>query len=167
MIKIRFKKIVLPTFITLLILGSCVFYFSNKISFKTYETRSSWAYDIKDPKVLYEHSDVVFIGKVDKKIGQTTYSNFPETQFSVEVNRIIKGNPDKTIVINQEGGIKDYSLMIYEGDYLLEEGRTYFFAAKEDKEKNIYNIAPIYGDVLINNDSEVEEYVKRFEEFKN
>lgn len=166
MIKSQFKKKLLSIIIILLIVAGCTLYFSNKISFKTYEISVCWAVQIDEPKVLYEHSDAMFIGKVEKKIGQVNYTIVPETQFSVKVEKIIKGSPKETIVVNQEGGIKNYAFQIPRGTKLLEIGETYFFAARYDKEKDSYTIAPVYGDVLINHDFETEEYVKKFEEFK-
>lgn len=165
-IKSHFKKISVSIIITLLVIAGCTLYFSNKISFKTYEISVCWAVQIDDPKVLYEHSDAIFIGKVEKKIGQVNYAIVPETQFSVKVQKIIKGSPKETIEVNQEGGIKKYAFEIPKGTKMLEIGRTYFFAARYDKEKDIYTIAPVYGDVLINNAFEIEEYIRKFEKFK-
>lgn len=53
---------------------------------------------MKNPKQVYDNSDFIFIGKVEKQVGTLMYNNNPETQFSVKVRQIIKGNT-KTLLL--------------------------------------------------------------------
>lgn len=159
------KKTFIISFVTFLLIVISTLYFSNKISLRTYKIAHSWAIDVKDPKQVYDNSDFIFIGTVEKQVGTITYGNFPETQFSVIVHQIIKGNIKDTIIVNQEGGIKNYTLTIAEGDKLLIPGEKYLLIGKFDKETNTYTLLPVYGDVLINNDLDIQKHVNTFIKF--
>lgn len=160
-----FKKPFIISFVAFLLIVISALYLSNKISLRTYKIANSWAIDVKDPKQVYDNSDFIFIGIVEKQVGIVTYDNFPETQFSVRIQHLIKGDAKDTIIVNQEGGIKNYTLTIAEGDKLLIPGEKYLFIGKFDKETNIYTLLPVYGDVLISDDLDIQKHVDTFSKF--
>lgn len=160
------KKIIALSFVSILGIAGCMLYLSSKISLKTNVISYSWAIDIKNPKEVYDNSDFIFIGKVNKKVETIMKNSYPETRFSVKVQQVIKGSIKDTIVVNQEGGINNYTLTIPEGDTLLVPGEKYLFIGKFDEKTDTYTLLPVYGDVLINNDSEIEKHVEKFKEFK-
>lgn len=94
---------------------------------------------MSDPRRLVGFSDNVFIGTVDKPVGTKSLDGFPVTQFKVVVNYNIKGNIDGSVIVNQQGEHKWNKITLYEGDELLKEGKTYFFATIYNKNQVHFN----------------------------
>jgi hypothetical protein len=110
---------------------------------------ASWVTDFSDRRRLAGFADAVFIGRVDAVGGAKSLSTAPETQFSVKVQRTLKGTVKGSVVVNQEGGKdpRDGSTLLYEDDQLLQAGHTYVFAARFNKAENWYTVIPVWGNI--------------------
>lgn len=110
---------------------------------------ASWVTDLSDRRRLTGLADAVFIGRVGGITGTKAPVMVPETQFAVEVQRTFKGTVAPSVTVNQEGGkdARDGMTVLYEGDRLLEPGRTYVFAARYDKTEKWYTVLPIWGSI--------------------
>jgi hypothetical protein len=130
--------------------------------------QQSNAYDTSDPRKLVGFSDNVFIGKVIEQVGTKSLNSLPETQFKVEVLDNIKGHLNGTVKVNQQGGYDWNTIVLFEGDKLLEEGQKYLFATKYLEKENWHTLVPVDGDIPISNEEEkielIEKYSKAYEE---
>jgi hypothetical protein len=114
----------------------------NKEELTVTYTDALWAADFKDNRVLMGAADNVFVAKVMKEVKTIDNQGNVETQFEVEVTDNIKGKfPQKTIV-SQYGGITEINnqktMVLFEGDSLLEVGKTYLLASRSgDGETNL------------------------------
>lgn len=106
--------------------------------------------DFADDKVLVGASHNVFVGKVIAQSGTKQLGATPETQFSVEIIRNVKGELQGVVTVNQQGGYKDGVLYITEsGDvsapgkgerYMLQNGSTYLFATRYNESENWHTL---------------------------
>jgi hypothetical protein len=101
----------------------------------------------------------------------------PYTQYSVEVQRNIKGTLSGTVTVSQQGGYISYvpevgpdegqlvkELQLLNGDELLKPSRPYLFVTRYDKAEDFYQITtPNLGDVPINSQAERNELTEAFE----
>jgi len=122
----------------------------------TYET------DISDDRKLSGIAQNVFIGEVKAQVGTKKLNAFPESQFEVEVIQNIKGSLTGTVTVNQQGGFSGNTLMLMQGDKMIEVGKTYLFATLQNTEQNWYTLIPVYGDILVENDIKKKELIDRF-----
>lgn len=125
-------------------------------------TSPSYVTDISDDRKLSGIAQNVFIGEVKTQVGNKKLNSFPETQFKVEVSQNIKGSLTGTVTVNQQGGVSGNTLMLMQGDKMLEVGKTYLFATLQNKEQNWYTLIPAYGDILVENDIKKKDLVDRF-----
>jgi hypothetical protein len=109
----------------------------------------SFVTDFSDRRRLAGFADAVFIGRVGTVTGAKSLSMTPETQFSVTVQRTLKGTVQGSVVVNQEGGQdpRDGSTILFEDDRLLQAGHTYAFAARFNKTENWYTLVPVWGNI--------------------
>ncbi|MFF2026094.1 hypothetical protein ACFVW2_30410 [Streptomyces sp. NPDC058171] len=93
----------------------------------------------------------LFYGKVLAVEGQKDLGLGAETQYSVEVQRVFKGDVLRTVVVNQQGGKNANGEVVDlpEGDALLKPGKRYLFATKYNPEHRFNTVIPVYGDQLI------------------
>jgi hypothetical protein len=153
-----------------------------------------FAFDVSDERQLVGDADNVFVGRVVDEVGAEEIPllpsdtdaapGSPRTQFSVEVERNVKGMLRGTVTVSQEGGYIDYvadrgsekgnrlqSLVIYEGDRLLESGQRYLFVTSFDQGKGYHQVTtPGYGDVPIGRgagEKALEPLVEKFERAEN
>lgn len=128
-------------------------------------TQPLYAVDVTDDNKLVGAADNVFIGTVIKQTDTKTDREQPQTQFSVEVLENIKGNLKGTVIVNQEGGFETIDgktyLVLIEGDKLLKHNKTYLFATRVS-ENGWNTIAPVYGDLLITNETDRANKIERF-----
>jgi hypothetical protein len=110
---------------------------------------ASFVTDFSDRRRLAGFADAVFIGRVDAVAGTKSPSMAPETQFSVQVQRTLKGAVKGSVVVNQEGGKDpgDGSTILYEDDQLLQPGHAYVFAARFNRTENWYTVVPVWGNI--------------------
>lgn len=133
--------------------------------------------NVTDDRELVGAVHNMFIGKVIAQTGNkpntpppeagNTPGFSPQTQFSVEVLENIKGNLNGKITVSQYGGYveKDGAnqLVLYEGDKLLEPGKTYLFATRFNEIDEWHTItAPAYGDLLITDQTDHKNKLERF-----
>lgn len=118
--------------------------------------------DISDDRKLSGIAQNVFIGEVKAQVGNKKLDSFPESQFKVEVIQNIKGSLTGAVTVNQQGGFSGNTLMLMQGDKLLEVGKTYLFATLQNKEQNWYTLIPVYGDILVESDINKKDLIDRF-----
>ncbi|MBY6681865.1 hypothetical protein HQ312_12455 [Rhodococcus sp. BP-316] len=111
----------------------------------------SWAFDIYDQRRVVGAADSVFVGTVNQVIGTVNRTAMPETQFSVTVLSVIKGDLAGDVVVNQQGGYDPVSdQAIYtEGDTPLNIGQSYIFSTVLDTAISAENFIPIVGAVPV------------------
>lgn len=91
--------------------------------------------DLSDPRILVGASHNIFIGKVLAQTGETIEGS-PETQFSVNVIKNIKGNLRGTITVDQIGGYKGQVLYLMDSQPMLKPGSSYLFATRYNSGQN-------------------------------
>jgi len=144
--------------VLILITGYIYFVTPKQIVYHSYQ----WVIDPSDDSKLVGWAENVFIGKVNSQTGNKTRIGTPETQFSVEVLDNIKGKLDGTITVNQQGGIEQGKLYLFENDKMLEVGKTYLFITRYSKEENWHTLVPSYGDILIQDEMQKKSLMDRF-----
>ena len=108
----------------------------------------AWVIDRSDDRQLAGAAHNIFFGQVVEQVGREEYQGTPETQFSVEVLEVLKGDVSGTITVNQEGGTyADGATYQVAGDNFLEAGTSYFFATRESSSKGWHTVVPEFGDV--------------------
>ncbi|WP_079509246.1 hypothetical protein [Mesobacillus jeotgali] len=124
--------------------------------------QASYAFDISDHNQLVGWADNVFVGKVIEAEGTSNEDGMLETQFRVEVAENIKGHLEGMIIVNQQGGYEGNKLLLVENDQLLKEGESYLFISRHNNQRKWHSIVPVYGDILINNESHRDELIITF-----
>lgn len=118
--------------------------------------------DVSNDRKLAGIADNLFVGEVKAQLGNKKLDKVPESQFKVEVIQNIKGTLNGVVTVNQQGGNDDGSLILVEGDSLLEVGKTYLFATRVNQEQKWNTLVPVYGDILVNNDIKKKDLIDRF-----
>ncbi|MFE7762045.1 hypothetical protein [Streptomyces sp. NPDC057438] len=117
---------------------------------ETEEMHLTYDVDFSVDENLAGGAQDLFYGKVTALKGQKDLGMGPETQFAVAVQRVFKGDVTGTIVVNQQGGTTDEgTLVLPEGDNLLQVGKRYLFATNYHEEQRFNTLIPVYGDQLI------------------
>lgn len=121
----------------------------------TREIHSQWIEEMNSDEGLMGASHNVFVGKINKKSGDKSIYENPETQFEVEVLYNIKGDLQGSVVVSQEGGYKNGILyrsfddvMVssddkqnkQDNDGLMKKGETYLFVTRYSEKGNWYSI---------------------------
>lgn len=97
--------------------------------------------DYSDNTILMGASHNVFVGKVIAQVGNEEFAGMPATQFRVEVITNIKGELEKEIIVNQQGGYENGNLFLVEdGSGLLHPGSTYILATRYDEKRDRYTL---------------------------
>lgn len=123
--------------------------------------------DFRDDRRLAGGVHDIFVGRVVSKAGNKSLQRLPETQFQVDVLETIKGNLSGTVVVNQLGGYRGNQLVLFEGDKLLEIGKTYLFATRNHPEEDWHTLVSGYGDLLISNEAGRASLTARFRKAVN
>lgn len=144
------------------LISTALVVYNNYFNPKTIYMQPSFITDVGDDKNLAGVSDNIFVAKITGQTGTKALSKHPETQYSAEVIENIKGSLKGTITINQTGGHRGSRLYIVKGDNIIEEGKTYLFAARYNAQEDWYTVVPIYGKLIINNDTDNKNLVDRF-----
>lgn len=121
---------------------------STGAAMKTVSVEASWAYDIEDQTLVAGASDSIFVGTVVEQLDSTSrMADLPETQYTVHVNSVLKGDVSGEITISQQGGIdaEKNTLVLLENDPLVEAGSAYLFTAVLDPKVGWYTITPVTG----------------------
>ena len=133
-----------------------------------------FGFEVRDERQLVGDADNVFVGRVLEQVGSeepvyeaagdpSVAPDTPETRFSVEVEENIKGKLDGAVEVNQNGGYAAFvaaegpekgkrvrSIVLFEGDPLLETGRRYMLVTNFDPEGGHHQITtPGYGNVPV------------------
>jgi hypothetical protein len=131
--------------------------------------------DFSDDRVLVGAAHNVFVGKVAEQIGTKERGIGPETQFEVEIIENIKGELERTVIVNQQGGYKDGKLYLMEGDTLtfgndeeslLQIGSTYLFSTRYNENKDWYTLMsyPTANKVLTDDKRKISAELKTLAE---
>lgn len=140
-------------------------------------TAKAVALDPQDERQVVGGSSDVFFGRLIEltgseaapPVGRLYRLREPQTQYSVEVTQVIKGNASGTVTVNQLGGYTEDGYPDFPkvpgGDSFLEPGREYLFATKYVEAKYWYQIAsPGVANIEIENGAHREELERVYEE---
>lgn len=131
------------------------------------------AFDVSDKRLLVGFAENVFVGRVVEELGAKAHASagagpsMPRTRFSVEVVENVKGRLDGTVTVEQDGAYlpERRCVALVNGDPLLEHGREYMLLTRrgggQDGPHEV--VAPGYGDVPVEEASDREALVRRFE----
>ncbi|ORI28141.1 hypothetical protein BJI47_00670 [Rhodococcus sp. 1168] len=107
---------------------------------------SDWAYDIENEYMVAGAADTVIAGTVLAEIipSDTRMAPNPETQFTVRVDSILKGDAPEEIVVSQLGGFSpEKNAFIMSGDDpLMEVGGSYVMSLVFDPAVTWYTASP-------------------------
>lgn len=126
----------------------------------------SFVTDLHDARRLVGLVDNVFVGRVVAQAGtHKPDGRLPETLFTVEVVRAIKGSLAGSVTVNQQGGFseEDNAVILMENDQLLEPGTTYLFATRASEGGQWHTLVPGFGDLRIGSEQEQAALVQKFE----
>lgn len=105
--------------------------------------------DFSDIRNLMAESTHVFTGRVESIAGSKALSSFPETQYTVTTGIQLKGDLTATVIVNQQGGIRDGIYMSLGDDRPLNIGQWYLFATNTLQSEGWFTLIPVYGDVKV------------------
>jgi len=131
----------------------------------TRQVEGSWVTDFSDRRKLVGYADAVFVGRVIERTEEVADLRWPSTRFRVEVLEVIKStrrlDPSKldsepsrqislpsSVIVDQYGGYtRDLSgklvKVVFDGQELLEPGRTYVLATSYDADRSWYHVLPM------------------------
>jgi hypothetical protein len=142
------------------------------------------AFSGSDDSDLVGFSDNVFVGRVEKRVGDEALESrvvpdpdgpegpapsTPQTQFSVEVLENVKGKLGGAVTVSQQGAYDPERgcVTLMEDDPLLEPGQEIMFFTRRNEGRGWHHIFTAgYGDVRIEDEEHREELVRRFERAK-
>lgn len=105
--------------------------------------------DLSDQRRLSGVSHAIFVGIVQNESGNKKLGTVPETQFSVKVIQVLKGDIADEVIVNQKGGVMEGNnesfLYLAEGDSLVEVGNAYLFATRLNDTEGWYTAIPEFG----------------------
>lgn len=101
--------------------------------------------DTSDLRNLMAISTHVFTGRVESAAGTKALGPIPETQYSVLTATSIKGEVPESVVVNQQGGVKDGTYISVNGDTPLRIGQWYLFATRYLESEKWYTLVPVDG----------------------
>ena len=169
------RKIITYLSITIIgILGILITVYAL-IPVRTNYVHAMWAFDVDNTEECVKEAENVFIGKVLKKVGNEKRDSMPETQFKVHVEESIKGSLQGNVIVNQWAGydVITKSIVLFEGDTLIEEGETYLFTTKAKSELNKgkpwqywQNVTPIGGKIQVEDEEHKKELVEKYKNIK-
>ncbi len=141
----------------LLTMTMCITGCSKTNDVKSLDTKymsACYVVDMNSPEEVVGLCSNVFVGYVEQ-MTDTYYDNhFPYTRYNVKVIKNIKGDLplDTTVHVNKEGGISEDSscYVLYENDFLPDEGKYYVFNVRERKEDSSYTASGINTAILLN-----------------
>lgn len=97
-------------------------------------TEVSYLPGLEDNRVLVGASHNVFVGKVLRKIGQTSGEAGPLTRFEIQIVTNVKGTLKGKVIVSQEGGYRNGILRLVENQSLMNVGTTYVFTTRGNEE---------------------------------
>lgn len=123
---------------------------------QTVSAEAMFAFDIDDQRKVAGGADAVFVGTVLEQLSSVSRMEpFPETQFSVHVNSVLKGDVTGDITVSQQGGFDPATntLLLMEDDPLLEVGSAYIFSTNLDPASGWHNVTVLAGHIPVSVDS--------------
>ncbi|SKF67678.1 Uncharacterised protein [Mycobacteroides abscessus subsp. bolletii] len=88
-------------------------------------TELDYVYDTSNIRLVAQYAEYIFTGKADKEVGSGTGPNY--TDFSVSVDKTLKGQINGPITIRQNG-TRDCPVR---GEEILSVGASYIFAVNQ------------------------------------
>lgn len=107
---------------------------------ETHWVHSSYAFDVKDETKVAGFADYVVVATVDRVAEVQERDGTPYTVFDVTVDKILKGEPVKTLRVVQLGGTLGKDTWQVEGEPLLRPGTTYVLAAKTEQGRGTHQL---------------------------
>lgn len=142
---------------------------NDRPAFRVERMDASWSFNRDDRRALAGAVDLLVVGKVRQQTGTAQPSLTPETQYEVEVLHSFKGSTrGSTVTINQEGGYdaERNSLLLMDGDSMLETGRVYVLAGRYSDQYGWYTTIAEVGTVDVTDlrGPDVEQVKRRYHE---
>lgn len=91
--------------VVVVVIGVGMYHNIIRIPIQTGFPHAIYSANYSKPENLMGGYHNVFVGRVNKKVGERMSSHTPKTQFSVDVVYNIKGNLGGSVVIDQMGGV--------------------------------------------------------------
>jgi len=115
---------------------------------RTRDVQPMFAYQFEDDRQLIGYASDVFLGRVTAQVGSQGIGSsipgdvIPQTQFSVEVQTVIKGQPPAVVTVSQGSGVDSDTgeTVLINGDPLLQPGETVLFATNHEPDRGWYTI---------------------------
>ena len=142
---------------------------------------ASYSFDAGDKRQLVAFADNVFVGRVTKRVGNTTLptsapgTDVPETQFAVQVVDNIKNHLRGTVTVSQFGGpvdvvvernvrrVNEREVDLLGGDPLLKRGEVVLLATRYNRVHDWHTIvAQPFADRRIRSAAERDRLVREF-----
>lgn len=106
--------------------------------------------DLSNLRAVAGQAQAIFVGSVESATGTKALGVFPESQFRVNIIQSLKGNRSGSITVNQQGGkTSSGKVLLFDGDPLIETGKTYLFATRYLASENWYTVIPHVGHTLV------------------
>ena len=167
------KRIITYLLITIIGLLGVLFTIYALMPVRKNYVEAFWGIEVDNSEECAKEAENVFIGEVLKKVGNTISTFMPENQFEVHVEESIKGNLQGNVIVNQSGGYNIFTktIVLYDGDTLIEEGETYLFTttaiSEYNKSRGWQQVTPIGGKIKVKDEEHKKELIERFKKIIN
>lgn len=112
----------------------------------------------------------MFVSTIIRKVGEKGLptsggGSLPQTQFTVQVEEILKGDVVDEIVVNQLGGIdgNSWKLLVFEGETLFKKGEQALLFTRFDRANNWHDVLAIdEGERRVTAGQERRRLIERF-----
>ncbi|MCZ9634607.1 hypothetical protein [Rhodococcus sp. BH5] len=107
-----------------------------------------YPYDVSNPQMVAYQADTIVVGTVTEKLASISrLGAVPETQHTVHVNSVLKGDVGDEITVSQSGGLIEETdtLVLMEDVPLLTVGSAYVLSLVFDPAVNFYTVIAFAG----------------------
>lgn len=127
---------------------------SDLANLSTEYVSASYVVNMDEPEEVVGLCNNVFVGYIEEMIDTYYDLALPLTRYNVRVIKDIKGDlpTDTTVQVNKEGGISEDGsyYILFEDDFLPDEGGCYIFNVLARKEDNSYTASGVNTVISIN-----------------
>jgi hypothetical protein len=130
-----------------------------------------YEFDPTEDRALAAYATDIFIGRVRNQTGaagaptSVPGQELPQSQFAVEVLRLVKGQAAGVVTVNQVGGLDQqaHQIMLLEGDALLRPGASELFLVVSVPERGWFQIvAAGHGHLSADDPAQRKTLIDRF-----
>lgn len=132
---------------------------------QTRTIHGSFAYPVAEDPILAGVSDLVAVVRISSDPVNVYEGDdpVPVSRFVATVRKSLKGDVESEVTLLQEGGVtEDNVTYVWEGDRLMQRGKTYLIAARATEDGS-YLVIPRFGTLAANTQAEQDALARRFE----